>query len=81
VYLLMMLHQGPPVAGVDYATSPHPVVVVELEEAPDLRLTSTVIDCPPEQLRIGLPVEVAWIDRDGVPFPAFRPAASGGGSE
>ncbi len=72
VYLLMLLHQGAP-AGVDGGQSPYPVVVVELDEAPGVRLTSTVVDCPPELVRIGMPVEVAWIDRDGVPFPAFRP--------
>jgi uncharacterized OB-fold protein len=77
VYLLMYLHQGPPAIGVDDAPSPYPIAVVELEEEPGLRITSTVVDCPPGQMRIGLPVEVAWIDRDGVPFPAFRPRDGG----
>lgn len=79
VHLLMRLHQGPPAPGVDYERSPHPVVVVDLEEEPGLRITSTVVDCPPDDLTIGMPVTVTWIDRDGVPFPAFRPTRAPGG--
>ena len=32
------------------------------------------MDCPPERLRVGLPVELTWIERDGAPWYAFRPA-------
>ena len=70
----MRLHQGPPLEGVDYAASPHPVVVVELEEQPALRVTSTVVHCDPAMIAIGMPVQLAWIERDGVPYPAFEPA-------
>ncbi len=73
IHLVMLLHQGPPAEGVDYARAPHPVVTVELEEQEGLRFTSTVVDCPPEDVRIGLPVELAWIERSGAPFPVFRP--------
>ena len=73
IYLTMLLHQGPPAPGVDYAKAPHPVVTVELEEQAGLRFTSTVVECPLDEVRIGLPVELAWIDRLGVPFPVFRP--------
>jgi uncharacterized OB-fold protein len=41
-----------------------------------LRFTSTVVECPVDELRIGMPVELTWLERDGAPFPAFRPAAS-----
>lgn len=73
IHLAILLHQGPPAPGVDYGKAPHPVVTVELEEQEGLRFTSTVIDCPLEQVRIGLPVELAWIPRFGSPFPVFRP--------
>ena len=76
VHLLMLLHQGPPAPGVDYSAGPHPVATVELIEQSALRLTSTVIDCAINEITIGMPVELAWIERDGVPFPAFRPAAT-----
>jgi uncharacterized OB-fold protein len=69
VHLAIFLHQGP---GVDPG-APYPVVTVELEEQEGLRHTSTVVDCPKESLVVGLPVEVHWVDRDGQPFPAFKP--------
>ena len=53
----------------------HPVVAIELEEQENLRFTSTVIDCPLEDVKIGLPVELTWIDRFDAPFPVFRPRA------
>ena len=64
--------RGPPAPDVDYAKAPHPVVSVELEEQEGLRFTSTVIDCPLEEVRIGLEVELSWIDRFGAPFPVFQ---------
>lgn len=72
IHLAMFLRQGSPAPGVDYEKGPHPVVTVELEEQPGLRFTSTVVDAPIEAIRIGAPVELAWIDRYGAPFPAFR---------
>lgn len=52
---------------------PYPLALVELDEGPifPTRLT----DCPGEQLRVGLPVEVAYLDvaSTGVTLPLFRP--------
>ena len=79
IHLAMFLRQGPPAPGVDYARGPHPVVTVELEEQPGLRFTSTVVGAPLDAIRIGAPVELAWIDRYGAPFPVFR-LRSGGAS-
>jgi len=56
---------------VDYAT-PYPVVTVELDEQVGLRFTATVVDAPNEAIAIGERVELTWIDRAGVPVPAFR---------
>lgn len=72
VYLLIELHQGPAAPGVDYA-KPYPVATVELEEQPGLRYTSTVVNAAPGQLRVGLPVRLTWLEREGNPFPAFEP--------
>lgn len=55
------------------AEVPYAVVVVKLEEGPTM--TSNVIDCPPERLRIGLPVEVVFTEEAGVVLPRFRPRA------
>jgi uncharacterized protein len=73
IHLLIRLHQGPPAREVSYAT-PWPLAAVELEEQPGLRFVATIVDCPLERLRIGLPVQVTWIERDGAPWFAFRPA-------
>jgi len=77
VHLAMWLYQGAPAPGVDYEKGPHPVVAVELEAQPGLRFSSTVVGCPVEDVVIGLPVELDWIDRYGAPFPVFRPRAGG----
>ena len=79
VFLAMHLHQGAPAPGVDYEKGPHPVVAVELEGLGGVRFSSTVIDCPLEQVEIGLPVELTWIERYGAPFPVFRPRTNDGG--
>lgn len=52
---------GPPVAP----------VVVEMDEG--VRLVSNVLDCPPEQLAVGMPVEVVFEDvTTDVTLPFFR---------
>ncbi|MBS9376424.1 Zn-ribbon domain-containing OB-fold protein [Rhodococcus sp. B50] len=69
VHLLTRLHQGPPV--VDY-TSPWPLAAVELDEQQGLRIAAPLTDTPTALQRIGQRVELAWIERDGAPWPAFR---------
>jgi len=71
VHLLVWLRQGPPAEGVDYRRAPHPVATVELTEQPGLRFTSTVVDVDMGDVSIGDSVELTWIEREGVPFPAF----------
>ena len=73
IHLLIFLHQGPPIPGVDYAR-PLPVAAVELPEQAGLRLTSIVVNAERDDLRIGMPVEVTWTEQNGAPVPAFRPA-------
>lgn len=79
VHLAMHLHQGAPAPGVDYAKGPHPVVAVELDGTDGVRFSSTVIDLPVEQVAIGLPVELDWVERYGHPFPVFRERGTGAG--
>ena len=75
VYLVTLLHQGPPADGVDYGRGPHPVVTVELDGAPGIRLISNVLDVDPARLAIGMPVVLAWDEpQPGVVLPRFRPA-------
>jgi len=54
---------------------PYTVVVVKLAEGP--RMTSNLVDCPPEEVYIGMPVEVVFDDvTPEVTLPKFRPARS-----
>jgi uncharacterized OB-fold protein len=55
------------------AEVPYAVVVVELEEG--ARLVSNLIDCPPREIEVGMPVEVVFDDVDGdLTLYRFRPA-------
>jgi uncharacterized OB-fold protein len=72
VHLLIFLHQGRPLPGIDYSGG-HPVATVELEEQPGLRFTATLADCPRERMQIGLPVELCFVARGSQRAPAFRP--------
>ena len=48
------------------------VVLVDLDEG--VRLVANVVDTEPADVRVGLPVELAWIDPDPeLSLPAFRP--------
>lgn len=71
IFMVVFLHQGPPAEGVDY-TTPHPVVTVELSDAPGVRFTSTVVGSPNPEIQIGRRVRLDWIDRAGIPVPVFR---------
>lgn len=54
---------------------PYAPVVVEMEEG--VRLVSWVVDCPPEELEMGMPVEVVFDDvTPEVTLPKFRRAGA-----
>lgn len=63
---------------------PYIVAMVELEEDPDVRLITNVVDVSPDDIHIGLPVAVFfedWTDPSGdentrVWLPLFRPISS-----
>jgi uncharacterized protein len=61
---------------------PYLVVLVELDDEPDVRLTTNIVDCAFEDVYIGMPVEVTfehWADELGeVWLPLFRPAGAEG---
>jgi uncharacterized protein len=59
------------------ADAPYAPCVIELEEG--VRLVSQVVDCPPGELRRGMPVEVVFEDAvPGVTLPKFRRAHGAG---
>ena len=38
-------------------------------------MLTNVVDCPPEEIRVGMLVEVAFLDVDGGLLPVFRPSS------
>ena len=50
---------------------------VSLDEQPDVRLTTNLIDIEPEDVSIGIAVEVVFEHSDDVYLPLFRPVAGG----
>lgn len=55
------------------AEVPYAVVVVKLAEGP--KITSSVVDCPPHDIRIGMPVTVVFEEiSPEVTLPKFRRA-------
>ena len=54
---------------------PYVLAYVELEEG--VQMLTNIVDCPPEEVRIGMPVEVTFEDvGEEVAVPRFRPRAS-----
>ena len=52
---------------------PYVLAMVELEEGP--RLVTNLVGCAPDDVRTGMPVEVAFEDVTGeIALPKFRPA-------
>lgn len=71
VYSFTVAHH-PKLPAFDY---PLPIGVVELAEG--TRLIADLVDVAPEDVRIGMPVELTWIDADPeLSLPAFRPEGS-----
>ncbi len=53
---------------------PYTVAIVELEEG--WHMLTNLVDCPPEEMRVGLPVEVTFRRMsEEVTLPLFRPRA------
>jgi uncharacterized OB-fold protein len=56
---------------------PYVVATVELDEEPGLMFLTQLVDCSEDDLRIGMPVEVTFVDlHPELTLPCFRPAAA-----
>jgi len=54
---------------------PYTIAIVEIEEQPGLRLTTNVVNCESDDLRIGMPLRVVFEEaEDGIYLPLFEPA-------
>lgn len=60
----------------DGGDEPYAIVVVAFPEQAGLRLTSNLVGCPLDEIRIGMPVQVTFEPRDDVWFPLFEPAGA-----
>ncbi|MBF6352235.1 OB-fold domain-containing protein [Nocardia flavorosea] len=54
---------------------PYVVATVALTDDPRVRLTTNIVECDPDELRLGMRVEVVFQQDDDVWLPLFRPAA------
>lgn len=63
----------PPVLPAFTDRVPYNAVVVELDEGPFL--VSNVVDCPDDEVHVGMRVRVRWVDVDDtLTLPCFAPA-------
>ncbi len=54
-------------------TDPYVVALVDLAEG--ARMMANVVDCPPDEVTVGLPVRLVWQPlSDGRHLPQFAPA-------
>jgi len=52
---------------------PYVVALVTLDEGP--QMMTNIVDCPPEQVKIGMPVQVTFEDwTEEISVPKFKPA-------
>jgi hypothetical protein len=51
---------------------PYVVAMVDLDEGP--RMETNLVECPPDELRVGMRVAVVFEDEGGLVLPRFRPA-------
>jgi uncharacterized OB-fold protein len=57
-------------------SEPYVVGLVTIAEQDDVRLMTNIVDCPEDQLRVDMGVEVVFEQHEDVWLPLFRPAAS-----
>jgi uncharacterized OB-fold protein len=56
---------------------PYNVAVIRLDDCQGILVTSNVVDCPAQSLRVGMPVELIWEEASpGLWLYRFRPAGN-----
>ncbi len=55
---------------------PYAIGIVELDEQPDLRLLTNVVNCEPDELQCGMPVRVLFEQHGDVFVPVFEPVTA-----
>lgn len=60
----------------DFPPPPYVIAIVEIEEAPYVRLTTRMVNCEPGQVAIGMPVRVIFQQQGPAWLPLFEPDPS-----
>ncbi len=55
-------------------TVPYAIAIVELEEQKQLRLTTNIVNCPLDEIEIGMKVRVVFEQQEDIFLPLFEPA-------
>jgi hypothetical protein len=56
-------------------SDPYVIGLVTIAEQDDVRLTTNLVDVAPDDVHVGMPVEVTFEQADDVWLPLFKPAA------
>jgi uncharacterized OB-fold protein len=56
--------------------APYVIALVELEAQAGLRLMTNIVNCEPDEVSIGMPVQVVFEQHDDVWIPLFEPVSS-----
>ena len=67
-FTIVRQNQVPPFA----SACPYVLAYVDLEEGP--RLLTNIVDCEPDSVAVGMPVQVEFVDTGEFAVPRFRPA-------
>jgi uncharacterized protein len=71
VHAVSVQHRPGPMR--DPAAGPYAVALIDLTEG--VRIMSNVVGCPPDEVMVGMPVQVAWLPlADGRHLPQFERA-------
>jgi len=74
IHTYSVAYEYPPARVASFLSVPYVVALIDLEEG--VRMMTNIVDCEPEDVKIGLNVEVKFEDiGEGVVLPKFRPAA------
>ncbi len=71
--LTYTINHQPWVSGVPL---PYAIAIVEIVEQQGLRLMTNIVDCPLDEIEIGMPVRVRFEQYDDVYLPLFAPEAA-----
>ena len=55
---------------------PYVVAIIEIDEQPSVRLMTNILGCAPDDVRVGMPVQVTFEHHDDVWLPLFEPVAA-----